>query len=112
MQDARQLDQSLWEQAMREPIALIGFQAPWCAPCRLQKPILEAVCQKFRGRVFVGRLNIENHRGRAKRLGIRNIPTLILFKQGQEVGRFVGLQSEKTLSRALETLTDEVERSV
>lgn len=97
---------------MQAPIALIGFQAPWCAPCRLQKPILEAICRKFRGQAFVGRLNIENHRGRAKRLGIRNIPTLILFKQGREVGRFVGLQSERTLTRALEKLTDESERSV
>jgi thioredoxin 1 len=102
----RQAGRIIWKMAMKSPVSLIGFLAPWCAPCRLQQPILESLSGKYRGRAFIGRLNIESHRPRAGAKGIHYVPTLLLFKSGREVGRLVGLQSEDTLAGALEKLIE------
>jgi thioredoxin 1 len=90
-----------FEQDLKENVALVDFWAPWCAPCRLMGPVVENLAEKFNGKAVVGKMNVEEHKGVAGKLGIRAIPTLILFKDGQEVQRFQGVQSEDTLTGAL-----------
>lgn len=82
-------------------LSLIDFNAPWCAPCRIQKPILDKLSKRFEGKVHIATMNIEENKATADRFGIRSIPTLIIFNKGREIQRFVGLQSEGTLSDAL-----------
>ena len=92
------------EKLKKRGLALVDFSAPWCAPCRLQEPIIRQLADQFTGKAVIAEVNIDASREMAASLGIRSIPTLILFINGKEVQRFVGLQSEATLSEALEKL--------
>lgn len=83
-------------------VSLIDFTAPWCAPCRQQEPIVAQVAKKFGGRAVVSEVNIEKNPKAAGMLSVRGIPTIVIFKNGREKARFVGLQTEKTLTEALE----------
>ena len=87
-------------------VTLVDFNAPWCGPCLSQEPILEKIADQFAGRAVVAAMNIDNNQNIAMELGIRSIPTLIIFKNNKETLRFIGLQPETTLSGALETLLD------
>jgi len=90
------------EQAIMTGVALVDFGAPWCGPCRAQEPILTEISIRFRNRAMIAALNVDHHKPMAFKMGIKNIPTLTLFKNGREVQRFVGLQSIKTLADAIE----------
>jgi thioredoxin 1 len=87
---------------IRDGVALVDFNADWCHPCREQSPIVDKLSRKFRGKAFVLKMNVDHHPGPANSLGITSIPTLIVFKEGSEFQRFVGIQSENTLTNALE----------
>ncbi len=82
-------------------IALVDFNAPWCAPCRAQRPIIEKLSKKFKDRVAILEINVDENQQTAMHLGIASIPTLIIFKDGKEVMRFVGLQNAESLSNAI-----------
>lgn len=85
-------------------LTLVDFNAPWCGPCRLQEPILDKLAAQFRGRAVVASINVDNHGDLAMKYGIRSIPTIIVFKKGEEMHRFVGLQNESVLSDILERM--------
>jgi thioredoxin 1 len=72
---------------------LVDFWAPWCAPCRAMTPAVEAVAQKLEGRAKVYKLNVDDNPSVSPRFNIKGIPTLIVFKDGKEANRFVGLAS-------------------
>ena len=93
-----------FEDMKMNELFLVDFSAPWCAPCRLQEPILGQLAAQFEGKALVGAVKIDESRDVASNTGIQSIPTLILYKNGKEVERFVGLQSKGTLSGALEKL--------
>ena len=82
-------------------VTLMDFNAPWCAPCRAQEPILEKLAVDYKGQATIAGMNIDNNNEIAGKLGIQSIPTLIIFKNGKEIQRFVGLQSERFISEAL-----------
>ncbi|MBI9084023.1 MAG: thioredoxin [Desulfobacterales bacterium] len=90
-----------FEKIVEAGITLVDFNAPWCDPCRAQEPILEEIEKNFQGRANIAKVDIDKSREIALNLGIQSIPTIILFKGGEEVGRFVGLQTVRTLSQAL-----------
>lgn len=92
------------EKAKTKGLTLVDFGTPWCAPCRLQEPILRQLAARFQGKALVAAVNIDENRDLASNLGIQSIPTLILFGNGKEIQRFVGLQSEPTLSDAVRKL--------
>jgi thioredoxin 1 len=81
---------------------LVDFWAPWCAPCRMQAPILEKIAAQFAGRAKVAKLNVDEAPEMANQYAIRGIPTLFIFDKGQIVQRFVGVQPESVLAAALE----------
>lgn len=85
-------------------IALILFSAPWFAPCRLQEPILRRIAWRFQGMATVGTVHVDENPEVASNLGIQGVPTVVLFKKGKEIERFVGLHPENTLSDALAKL--------
>ena len=80
----------------------MDFTAPWCAPCRIQGPIIKQLARKYKRTAQVVNLNVDDHRPLAMRFGITSIPTLVIFKNGVEIQRFVGLQSVEALSEAIE----------
>jgi thioredoxin 1 len=81
--------------------ALVDFWAPWCGPCRMVAPIVEDLARAYDGRVVIAKINTDENARVAGDLGIMGIPTLILFKDGQEVDRVVGFAPQKTLEEKL-----------
>ena len=81
---------------------LVDCWAPWCMPCRAQQPILEKMADELQGKALITSLNTEENRKAAYRLNIHSIPTLVVFKDGEERRRFIGLQKADSLTRALE----------
>jgi thioredoxin 1 len=81
---------------------LVDFWAPWCGPCKLLTPTIEALATSFAGKARVGKVNIDNNPEVASSLGISSIPTVILFKGGQIVDRFVGVTPLSKLSAAID----------
>jgi thioredoxin 1 len=83
-------------------VALVDFDVSWCAPCRIQEIIIASLARRFSGRAAILILDLDHNSQLAGIKQIKNVPTLILFKERKEVTRFIGLQSEETLSRAIE----------
>lgn len=82
---------------------LVDFYADWCAPCRMMAPILESFAREHAGQVVVAKLDTDASPQAAIRLGIRGIPTLVLFRDGAEVDRQVGVASPAYLANMLAT---------
>lgn len=91
-----------FETVIKKGVTLIDFNAPWCGPCQAQAPILKKVSGKFAGRALVAEMNIDTNQDTASRYFVQSIPTLIIFKDGKEVKRFIGFQGEHVLTSALE----------
>jgi thioredoxin 1 len=81
---------------------LVDFWAPWCPPCRMIAPAIEAVGEKYAGRARVGKLNVDDNPETAARYGIRAIPTLLVFRGGQVVEQRVGALPQTEIAGLLE----------
>lgn len=83
---------------------LVDFWAPWCGPCRTIAPVIEEVANRFDGRAKVAKVNVDEQRGLAERYGVRSIPTLAFFRNGQLVEQAIGAVPTPILVRTLEGL--------
>jgi thioredoxin 1 len=89
-------------------VALVDFWAEWCAPCRVFAPVLDEIAAQYAGSVTVAKLNVDQGRNTAEKCEIRAIPTIILFRDGKEVERFVGITKKETLIERLEAVISEL----
>ena len=99
-------DQNFEEEVLKStgPV-LVDFWAEWCGPCRQLAPTLEAVAKQFEGNAKIVKLNVDDSGSTAQRYGVRGIPTLILFKDGNEQERIVGVTSKDNIARVIEKHT-------
>ena len=104
MKDGKYLFENKFDSAIRHGVALVDFSAPWCVPCCAQEPIIRQLAIKFEHQAMITSLNIDENRETALKLRIHSIPTLVLFKNGKEIQRFIGLQSEKLLSQTIKNV--------
>ena len=102
----RRLNQKTFERSILHGVTLLDFDAPWCGPCRAQQPAIDALKKSYQGKAAIRKINIDENRDIALHLGIQSIPTIILFKEGREIKRFIGLQTSDTLGNALRKLID------
>lgn len=93
-----------YQSVIESGLTLIDFNAPWCAPCRAQEPILEQLSTQYEGSAVIAAMNVDENQDVATLLGIQSIPTMIIFKNNKEIQRFVGVQSEEILSDAMDRL--------
>ena len=80
---------------------LVDFWAPWCGPCKMIGPIIEELAGEFGDKVKIGKVNVDNDQELAGKFGIRGIPTVMLFKDGDVLNSFVGLRTKEDLAEAL-----------
>ena len=83
---------------------LVDFWAEWCGPCRMVGPIVDELSNDFEGRAVVGKVNVDAEGGISMKYGIRNIPTLLIFKDGEIVDKQVGVAPRQVLANKLEAL--------
>jgi thioredoxin 1 len=81
----------------KNKVVLVDFWASWCAPCKMMAPVLNDVASELTCNSLVGKVNIEHYQSLAQKFKVRNIPTLILLKNGREINRFVGIKNKEFL---------------
>ncbi|WP_227430904.1 thioredoxin [Psychrobacter sp. I-STPA6b] len=81
---------------------LVDFWATWCGPCKAIAPILEDLAEEYAGKVQIVKVDVDNNPQSASRFGIRNIPTLFVFKNGEKVDAITGLQPKAELAKVLD----------
>ncbi|APD08749.1 MULTISPECIES: thioredoxin [Thermus] len=94
-------EKSFQEEVAGAPLVLVDFWAPWCGPCRMVAPVLEALAQEYAGKLKVVKVNTDENPGLAARYGVMSIPTLVLFQRGHPVATWVGASPKRVLEERL-----------
>jgi len=99
---ATELDNKSFAEALKKPLVLIDFWAPWCMPCVMLAPIIDQIAEEYAGKVYVGKVNVDDNQDLALKYGVMSIPNLIIFKDGKPVDNIVGAVPKATIKAALE----------
>jgi thioredoxin 1 len=84
-------DQDFQEKVIKnEKPVMVDFYADWCGPCKMAAPIIEELSEEYKDKAVIGKLDVDEHTQTAQQYGVMSIPTVIMFKGGEEVGRKIG----------------------
>ncbi|NJO88024.1 MAG: thioredoxin [Chloroflexia bacterium] len=89
---------------IKSGVVMVDFWAPWCGPCKMVAPTLNSIAETESDKVIVAKVNVDKEQQIAQKFKIRNIPTMIIFKDGKEAKRIVGVKSKKMLMKEVELL--------
>ncbi len=90
-----------FQHQIKNGITLVDFWASWCLPCKMMAPVLNDVAEELSGNASVAKLDVEMNRVSAEKYNIRNIPTMVLYRNGKEINRFVGAKSKDFLLKQI-----------
>ncbi|HEX2582925.1 MAG TPA: thioredoxin [Chlamydiales bacterium] len=93
----KHLTDSNFEKEIQHGVTLVDFHANWCGPCRMLAPVLEEVAKEIKGKASIGKVDIDNEQKTAAQFQITSVPTMILFKDGKEVNRLIGLRNTEQI---------------
>ncbi len=102
MGNALTLTTSNFDSEIKDGVTLVDFWAEWCGPCKMLTPTIEQLATDYTGKAKVAKINIDNEGEIAERFGVSSIPTLVVFKNGTEAKRFVGVTSKAVLAQAID----------
>lgn len=100
-ESTKYLDDANFEQEIANGVTLVDFYADWCGPCRMMTPIISELATELEGRVKIAKLDIESAQKTTAMFSVTSIPTVIVFKNGKEVNRVVGLRDKETLKKMI-----------
>ena len=83
---------------------MVDFWAAWCGPCRMVGPIIDELSEEYEGKAIIGKVDIDSNQQYAAQFGFRNIPTVLVFKDGELVDRKVGVSSKNDYAQAIDKL--------
>lgn len=93
-------------ETIKEGVTLVDFWAPWCMPCKIQNPVINQIANELKGKAKICKINVDEHKNSASQMKIRNIPNIIIFKDGKAVKQLIGVKPKHTLLKALQSLLD------
>ena len=86
----------------KEGVAVLDFWAEWCGPCRMIAPIIDKLSEEYKGKALIGKVNVDNNPDITVKYGIRSIPTILVFKNGEVVNRHVGVTTQANLAQMID----------
>ncbi|MFB6319666.1 thioredoxin [Saccharicrinis sp. FJH54] len=95
--DIRILDNKNFKPVIKSGKVLVDFWAPWCAPCKMVAPTLNEIAEEQKGNITIAKVNVDKQQALAQKYNIRNIPTMILFDNGKEVKRIMGVKPKRSI---------------
>jgi thioredoxin 1 len=95
------IDDTNFEDVISKGVTLVDFYANWCGPCRMITPIMEELANDYAGKATIAKLDVDQAQEATGKLSVTSIPTVILFKDGKEVNRVVGVRDKKTFTTML-----------
>jgi len=98
----KKLSDQNFEHQIKSGIVLVDFWAPWCMPCKMMAPVLNNLSEELTGNATVGKLDVDQNRAASVKYGVKSIPTLVLFKNGKEINRFVGVKTKDFLLKEIQ----------
>ena len=97
----KKLTDQNFEHQIKGGVMLVDFWATWCMPCKMMAPVLNNLSEDLTGNASVGKLDVDQNRASSAKYGVRSIPTLVLFKNGKEINRFVGVKTKEFLLKEI-----------
>ena len=102
MSNAIEITSQIFDNTVEKGLVLVDFWASWCGPCMMLGPVVEQLAEELDGKVTVGKVNVDEEQELAVKFGVMSIPTLVLFKDGAEVTRSVGVVPKAKLLEMIE----------
>lgn len=101
-QGLKYLSDNDFDGAIKKGVTLVDFYADWCGPCRMIAPIMEELANEYVGKAVIAKVDVDNSQNTASKYNVTSIPTVIMFVDGQEVKRVVGVRDKKTFQTLLD----------